>query len=1687
MKRERKVYKKIIFALVALALIVGIVSADLFHNASVAEAKQNTFHGMAGYQNAGGLKVLEITPTSGDKDFGYYFEEDSAKNTDQLPNVTDLTNGNVLLKKIDGYALLQIKTEAENYAQQEATAYARGQLQTACDAWRQANGTPWYMPSEDAYFSYGIDQDGKRGEYNNYYNTKYNEVYTSKYSELCTAAGIDPDALPGFSGDMDLMHALTLRKYGMIKPLGLDSVINKNNRQQALSEYPIYIQNDFALFVNVTLTGGEYTPITVPTGTIEQGYYEPNTSNTGAYQLDTQNYVIGTGSAVSDAVDESGISVSLTLETNVIYKKTPFTVSGNSLSSNDTPCYIYQKSYEQASNGLPLGVTYVTTGGNLNFVSIKNVQGDYWGYTTDSLMYYSNDRKYRLGNWIKEYILGDATKNYNLTYTNATLDDINSGRYSIEDYDLVYISGTAEEYAAVGDFSDEFVKQVYNASAVNHKAVMMDYALYGGEGTTNLNKLALLLWQDDQTKIADDFGSYFTYDSETNELIGIADDKITGLLNDANVLNQLQSTKLGGFNGNFAVNNVYVYNHHWSDFQNSKLEQFQNDALDIFANGDLNTPYTASAIAGGFQNVVAYISYNNTLSIDDNNGNMTEGYVTPAIAIQYILSYAGEDLALSKGSFKVLEIEPTKEFRFNSTLETKDYSLETAEVKANRDEFITKCLGPDMVDNHSQDLVTFSSVTIDQFNTIQTDLVHDYDIVYIGAEFEKYFYTQDELKTFVFDDSGSSAVSANGLSLVKGTITAFNQKSMYGNVYYNYGDIIDSKAATTSAQMYASRDLTKAKLTELEQYLSNGGLIVVDEELMISPTAGNTIINPSDLGLTDKDAYYDHGRMDTSSNMYELFNFAVGKTFNGSNSIGNRYQAGGVDENNNPVGRYSNFVSIGDLGRCVDREDLLVYLNRERVSLRITKEPVKYVYSPGSSASFIQPDNKNGKYYLECEFVIDNSTTVVAASDVYQIHFYQDVNADGRFSDTEEKVDFEISQVADDVVVSQVKGQDGTTQYNLNNGVAYRLRREIPSDEGGIINWCVKVEKISNKDINCMASGFTAMQPRDAKYLNILQIIPDGASATINLEKILEEENTELYNLLTDPVVAQNYVIEVRTVTASQFQQDTIASYTRLHATEDNTEKIWQQYFNNFQRTDTSIYDEETEVEKDKDKPMNVNMIILGFGTAEPQFTNDYPISAIKSFLESNRPVLTSNNVVNKDHMLEGNNKYNYTFLSYFGQDRYGYTNASYSEFNKNNSSAARTEAIGSSYIIPREADRLAVAYSQGNERGNAYVIPYAYTNTVSARTTRNDVQSRSFINVPSVNALTVSNDPTQNAARTLVDRMNEGQISYYPYTIGSTNGVLMSKTHAQYFQLDLDRDSDMDGNSDIVVWYTLGDMTDSNGVIDAGADIYSATPGDGINNYYIYNYGNVTFTGFGGNDEAHCTTEEKKLFVNTLIAAYEAGLINPTVSYYETKDPNSNMLSSIAVPYDKNVIADSSVQLDESGEKYLYKFVNPNTDASTAVDGTKVFFKVQDSNFVKGEKSCHVSFYLGVQNTSDGIYHWSNSTQTSTIDTLQLNDNSVVYVVKIPITIYDADTFARIGESNPDNLAINPKLEIGKMYGFYAPMSYLNGRGSAEIYIKADTSYEVVSGSDGKWVDRPLGTAFDMFTIIKQDLLKLD
>ena len=110
------------------------------------------------------------------------------------------------------------------------------------------------------------------------------------------------------------------------------------------------------------------------------------------------------------------------------------------------------------------------------------------------------------------------------------------------------------------------------------------------------------------------------------------------------------------------------------------------------------------------------------------------------------------------------------------------------------------------------------------------------------------------------------------------------------------------------------------------------------------------------------------------------------------------------------------------------------------------------------------------------------------------------------------------------------------------------------------------------------------------------------------------------------------------------------------------------------------------------------------------------------------------------------------------------------------------------------------------------------------------------------------------------VQSVNEGQITKYPYAIPKTLDV--AQTHTQNYQLDLEYDEE----GDVLIWYNL-----------AGGRMYQGRNQDCRNNYYIYTKGNITYTGVG--HSGGLTENEKKLFVNTMVASYRSSASDPYIT----------------------------------------------------------------------------------------------------------------------------------------------------------------------------------------------------------------
>jgi len=183
------------------------------------------------------------------------------------------------------------------------------------------------------------------------------------------------------------------------------------------------------------------------------------------------------------------------------------------------------------------------------------------------------------------------------------------------------------------------------------------------------------------------------------------------------------------------------------------------------------------------------------------------------------------------------------------------------------------------------------------------------------------------------------------------------------------------------------------------------------------------------------------------------------------------------------------------------------------------------------------------------------------------------------------------------------------------------------------------------------------------------------------------------------------------------------------------------------------------------------------------------------------------------------------------------------------------------------------------------------------------------------------------------VAQVNAGQITEYPYKISETFETTHS--HPQYFQLNMDTNSrDENTNDDIVVWYTLSAMPDWKD------SFFEANEMDVRNNYFIYNKGNVTYTGSG--DRKVTSDMEKKLFVNTLVASYRTGIHAPRALFKESEWETSATITSTYLPYDPAMNDGSGGFLNQ---ELALNFKTTNMDLRKSDDPIYVKFYVDGTD----------------------------------------------------------------------------------------------------------------------------------------------
>ncbi len=126
----------------------------------------------------------------------------------------------------------------------------------------------------------------------------------------------------------------------------------------------------------------------------------------------------------------------------------------------------------------------------------------------------------------------------------------------------------------------------------------------------------------------------------------------------------------------------------------------------------------------------------------------------------------------------------------------------------------------------------------------------------------------------------------------------------------------------------------------------------------------------------------------------------------------------------------------------------------------------------------------------------------------------------------------------------------------------------------------------------------------------------------------------------------------------------------------------------------------------------------------------------------------------------------------------------------------------------------------------------------------------------------------------------NKGIVTQYPFTL--SDDLNISPTHAQHYALELD-------NPNMTVWYSLagGNNGAANGKAASASSMHAASPRDGMDSYFIYSYGNVSYCGAGHSKVTGVykdNNDERRLYINIIVNSVKNSINQPGITVYDYK-----------------------------------------------------------------------------------------------------------------------------------------------------------------------------------------------------------
>ena len=1114
---------------------------------------------------------------------------------------------------------------------------------------------------------------------------------------------------------------------------------------------------------------------------------------------------------------------------------------------------------------------------------------------------------------------------------------------SLDDVDLIYLSGR-------GSYAAESVNMTSAATALTKM-------IFGIKDTTGERNNA------DRVPVVMDYGFYSQNKTLAEEPNNNQNNKI---------LTQMALTILKVSDDSIATEVASQGDAYWNGqtAASLSLDDSVKEALydNVYLNDDSATPYVASdfltdckgnaAKAATFGAVLKEIQYENFLAKKNNNNNAAQMVeeISKASITRYILNWYMHRTTV-KSELNVLDLQPSYDFDKKGKVLTED------QVK-------TFMGMPDYTSGNIHITHTPSAEFIGKIE----DLNEKYDLIYLG-DYIGGMNTKDG-KT-VFNDSRMDGMIYYHIGDAYDYSSATpNEKHRLWDDSLNHNvNSGNSKDINNKTDVYRGpgNDMNSTRYNELCQYIQAGYPVILADQYVTK--SGSDFVASMET-------------LDCNSYFYQLVSFALSRE-NGQYL----YWQKNVFTENQLMGEISGLSSSLEARRNV----FCNYLNLSKLTVNWATGLGETAYPEGLSYKDVSTsgDQKGvntgylgkieGEYRLQYIFSLENDAALSQTGTTYDCKLFVDKNVDGRFtgSDYVEGASSTASEEMTGLKMYVREGDtwkrvdmvtdSGGTHYALQTGKIYKAIRSLPDDYVGLLPWKLIFYNNSDRLVRTAKSGYTAIPKQGEKEpIKVLQLLP-GNDVKWNLQQDLGNTNSDFHGYISnlqdwdvtiDSVRITELIEQVRT--NNQIYNDDADSIERLHT-------CMYEYFQKY------------------------NMLIIGFADAyQFGYYNDYnaimynkgnfnrniaAARAVRDYIESGRSVLFTHDNTSYVNNLEARRVYNdkgwaeggqsYWFWGYeynktirtaVGLDRYGalkdyyavMENSTYNDTEKKQYTDY-LQTLNTSYqydnVFEPGSNKQVLGQKEGLTKYT--VIRFLKDPLEALRGNRNYTDVKFPINnqllydagyreaydsfeqgwnKPSYMLKGTYAKEGGNEVALRATQVNEGQITQYPYQISdeAQNSLKVSATHYQWYQPNMELDRDHDGKNDIVVWYCLSDIYDNQNY---PKNIYNIIPNDVVNNYYIYTMGNVTYSGAGHSRPD--SDAEMRLFVNTIIAAYKAGVTAPSVSF---QDKQGNKISSTYMIYDP-------------ANKIILKTENQGNTLS-------VRFSAEDNNVLSGDRKLCVEFY---------------------------------------------------------------------------------------------------------------------------------